>query len=109
MKDIKKQAEEYAELELQVMKFDAMDLKEKFIKAVLYGVKLASQWNSPDETPKLINLVNSDWLLIKRKGKVLYGRYINSDYDMWEEVWGRRFDRDDIDGWQYLPNMNNEL
>ena len=110
MSKIKKQAEGYA---LKVKSTNGYYLYQDIIKAVLKGVELASQWNSPDEKPKQhIKLLEP--IIIKRDSWRYIG-YFNNVINKWFVIFNidlkakvdiqTPFTDSEIDGWQYLPEI----
>ena len=113
MKDIKKRAEEYAELKARPEIYQTRKLeKAKVYKAVLYGAKLATEWNDPEEKPERHKHYNDNSVnvLISVNG-VIYMAYYDFVDKAWFEIDSENYSSKssktfyEIDGWQYLPEI----
>jgi len=106
MKDIKQKAEEYTVnmnlIEKIMISSSRYMMKKILINAVLYGVELATKWNSPDEKPEKKLLVNGE-VLIKSENRIYFGMYIRNK---WHTFYEGKWRETEIDGWQYLPPIN---
>jgi len=119
MKDIEKQAEEYAKSIIKVddilstnFKVD-IDIIKELKKAVLYGIELASQWNSLDEKPEKEKfhhstskpcIINYDNLWIGYYDYLKEEIYLAYNIDNMIET-NYYVKLSEIDGWQYLPEI----
>jgi len=100
MTDIKQKAEEYAKSDN--ITHDVGNERCVATRAFIAGYKLAQKWNSPDEKPDLELTIN-DEVLAQSENRIYFGMYIRNK---WHTFYEGKWRETEIDGWIYLPPIN---